>query len=175
MRILKAGLAASLSLTVLVGCNPVNNASTTTDRPNAKAEPGEVETTLTSEQLAAVTAVTRAPAPKPSARATADQLDTTTAEQKAAAAKAPETGETKLGSTVASLGDPTEGGFWIKTPLVKARGVGRIQNPGNGKSAKVDLIPLDAPASAGSQVSLPALKLIGVSLTDLPTIDVFKS
>lgn len=175
MSMLKAGLAASLSLTILAGCNPSNTTSATTDRPAGTAEPGEVETQLSSEQLAAVTAITRAPAPRPAARASADQLDTTTAEQKAAAAKAPETGETKLGNTVASLGDPTEGGFWIKTPLVKARGVGRIRNPENGKSAKVDLIPLDGPASAGSQVSLPALQLIGISLTDLPTIEVFKS
>ena len=65
--------------------------------------------------------------------------------------------------------------FWIKTPLVKSRGVGRIVNPANGKSAKVDLIPLAGPASAGSQVSLPALQLLGVSLTDLPTLDVFQS
>ncbi|WP_243698765.1 hypothetical protein [Paracoccus alkanivorans] len=175
MNMLKAGLAASLSLTVLAGCDPSRMGSTTTDRPSGTIEPGEVETQLTSEQLAAVTAVTRAPSPRPAARATPDQLDTTTAEQKAAAAKAPETAETRLGTTVASLGDPTEGGFWIKTPLVKSRGVGRIVNPANGKSAKVDLIPLDGPASAGSQVSLPALQLIGVSLTDLPTIEVYQS
>ncbi|MFV0299980.1 MAG: hypothetical protein ACK5IP_03700, partial [Paracoccus sp. (in: a-proteobacteria)] len=62
-----------------------------------------------------------------------------------------------------------------KTPLVKARGVGRIVNPANGKSARVDLIPLDGPASGGSQVSLPALQLLGVSLTDLPTLEVFRS
>ena len=42
----------------------------------------------------------------------------------------------------------------------------------NGKSAKVRLIPLGG-AGGGSQVSLPALQLIGVSLTDLPTIEVY--
>ncbi|WP_245999139.1 hypothetical protein [Paracoccus methylarcula] len=175
MSMLKAGLAASLSLLVLAGCDLSRTGTATTGRPAQSAKPGEVETQLSSEQLAAVTAVTRAPSPRPAARATPAQLDTTTAEQKAAAAKAPETSEVKLGTTVASLGNPTEGGFWIKTPLVKARGVGRIRNPENGKSAKVDLIPLDAPASGGSQVSLPALQLIGVSLTDLPVIEVFKS
>lgn len=173
MRILTSGALVMASLSVLAACNP--QTTTQTARPAAQAQPGKVETNLTEEQLAAATAITRAPAPRPTARASASQLDTTTAQQKAAAAAAPAVAETKLGNTVASLGDPTEGGFWIKTPLVKARGIGRIVNPANGKSAKVDLIPLDGPADAGSQVSLPALQLIGVSLTDLPTIEVYKS
>lgn len=172
---LKIGLAAALSLGLLAGCNLAGNSSGTVDRPSASEEPGEVDSQLSAEQVAAVTAITRAPSPRPAARATADQLDTTTAEQKAAAAKAPETAETRLGTTIASLGDPSEGGFWIKTPLVKSRGIGRIVNPANGKSARVDLIPLDGPEGGGSQVSLPALQLIGVSLTDLPEIEVYKS
>ena len=49
---------------------------------------------------------------------------------------------------------------------------GRIVNPANGKSAKVRLLPLGS-AGGGSQVSLPALQLIGVSLTDLPTVEVY--
>jgi hypothetical protein len=174
MRILTPGAIGLLALSVLAGCNP--QASTrTSERPVAQAEPGKVETNLSPEQLAAATAITRAPAPRPAARASASQLDTTTAEQKAAASAVPAVAETRLGTTVASLGDPTEGGFWIKTPLVDTRGIGRIVNPVNGKSAKVDLIPLDGPASGGSQVSLPALQLLGVSLTDLPTIEVYKS
>lgn len=174
MRKRTTGALAALAVVGLAACNP---AATTTQSPASTraAKAGPVETNLSQEQLAAATAITRAPAPRPSARATAAQLDTTTAQQKAAAAQAPEVAETRLGTTIASLGDPTEGGFWIKTPLVSARGIGRIVNPANGKSAKVDLIPLDGPASGGSQVSLPALQLIGVSLTDLPTIEVYKS
>ena len=170
MRMTTTGILAVLAL---AACTP-QASTTSTDRPSTLVAEGKVETALTAQQVAAATAITRAPAPKPAARASARQLDTTTTEQKAAAAKAPEAAETKLGSTVASLGDPTQGGFWIKTPLVKARGIGRIVNPANGKSAKVDLIPLDGGGS-GSQVSLPALQLIGVSLTDLPTIEVYKS
>lgn len=163
-----------LALVGLGACTPA--ATTSASRPVASAAPaGKVETSLSAEQVAAATAITRAPAPAPAARASARQLDTTTSEQKAEAAKAPEVKEARLGSTIASLGDPTEGGFWIKTPLVTARGIGRIVNPANGKSARVDLIPLDGPKGGGSQVSLPALQLIGVSLTDLPTIEVFKS
>ena len=72
----------------------------------------------------------------------------------------------------ASLGDPSQPGFWVKTPLVQSETDGRIVNPANGKSAKVRLIPLGG-AGGGSQVSLPALQLIGVSLTDLPLIEVY--
>ena len=147
----------------LSACTGLQN--TTAARPDGAPTPAEVQ----------AAAITQAPKPRPAARASAVQLDTTTAEQKAAAAAPAEKAETKLASTVASLGDPTEPGFWIKTPLVKTRSIGRIVNPANGKSAKVDLIPIDGPASAGSQVSLPALQLLGVSLTDLPRLDVFKS
>ena len=103
----------------------------------------------------------------------AAQLDTTTGAEKAQAA-APTTAGRKLGVTIASLGDPSQSGFWIKTPLVKSEGNGRIVNPATGKSANVRLIPLGGPASAGSQVSLPALQMLGVSLTDLPTIEVYE-
>ncbi len=121
--------------------------------------------------------VAAAPAPgsitlgRPAGR-TAAQLDTTTPADKAAAA-APVAASRKLGTTVASLGDATQAGFWIKTPLAKAAGKGRIVNPANGRSANVDLIPLGGPASAGSQVSLPALQMLGISLTDLPEIEVW--
>lgn len=171
MRMIGNGLTLGLAALALTACT---QAATTTGRPTATTDVAPT-TALTPEQVAAATAITRAPAPRPAARASAAQLDTTTTEQRAAAAKAPDAAETRLGTTVASLGNPTEGGFWIKTPLVKERGIGRIVNPANGKSSKVDLIPLDGPASGGSQVSLPALQLLGVSLTDLPTIEVYRS
>lgn len=101
------------------------------------------------------------------------QLDTTTAEERAAAA-APSTGGGKLGTTVASLGDATEAGFWIKTPLVTAPGKGRVVNPANGKSANVDLQPLSGGGS-GSQISLAAMQALGVALTDLPEIEVWQN
>lgn len=153
----------------LPGATPSRPAAPATTTAAAPADPA------TAAKIEAAAAVTRAPAPRPAARASAAQLNTTTAEQRVAAAAPAAEAETRLGSTVASLGDATEPGFWIKTPLVKARGVGRIVNPANGKSARVDLIPLDGPASGGSQVSLPALQLLGVSLTDLPTLEVFRS
>ena len=107
------------------------------------------------------------------AQSAADLNTTTSAERvEAAAAPASASAERRLGSTVASLGDPSQPGFWVKTPLVQSETNGRIVNPANGKSAKVRLIPLGG-AGGGSQVSLPALQLIGVSLTDLPLIEVY--
>ncbi|WP_246448760.1 hypothetical protein [Paracoccus amoyensis] len=173
MRNLTTGLTLTAFAAVLSACTP--GATTSSSRPASQSAPAEApKTDLTPAQVAAATAITRAPAPRAAARATASQLDTTTAEQRAAAAKPSEAAESKLGTTVASLGNPSEGGFWIKTPLVKERGIGRIVNPANGKSAKVDLIPLEG-AGTGSQVSLPAMQLLGISLTDLPTIEVYRS
>lgn len=100
-------------------------------------------------------------------------LDTTSAEEKAAAT-APATGGGRLGTTVASLGDATEGGFWIKTPLVSAPGKGRVVNPANGKSVNLDLQPLSG-GGAGSQISLAAMQTLGVSITDLPEVEVWQN
>ncbi|WP_134726546.1 hypothetical protein [Paracoccus luteus] len=79
----------------------------------------------------------------------------------------------RLGTTIASLGDATQPGMWIRTPLVRTAGKGRLTNPATGKSVNVDLIPLSGPASAGSQVSLPALQGLGADLTDLPEVEVY--
>ena len=103
----------------------------------------------------------------------ADALDTTTAAEKAEAT-APSSGGASLGQTVASLGDPTEAGFWLKTPLVTAETAGRVEAPG-GASVNVTLIPIDGPDTAGSRISLPAMRALGLGLTDLPTVSVFKS
>lgn len=116
--------------------------------------------------------VVSAPDPEAGAR-TAEALDTTTDAQKAAASAAPTGGERRLGETVASLGDPTMPGLWIRTPLASEGGSGRIENPANGKSAVVQLIPLEGEATAGSQVSLAALRLLDAPLTDLPTLVVY--
>lgn len=101
----------------------------------------------------------------------AEALDgSTAAERAAASASAPPAGG-PLGTTIASLGDPTEQGFWLKTPLVKAPQKGKVVL--GDKTVEVDLIPTgDAPGS-GSRISLAALRLLGASLTDLPEVTVF--
>jgi hypothetical protein len=114
---------------------------------------------------------TAAPPPPPSAQ-TAEALDTTTAEQRAAAAAPAEAPSKVLGKTVASLGSPTEPGLWLKTPLVSKEQQGRVTNPANGKSSLVTLIPIDGPGTAGSRMSLAALRLIEASLTDLTEVEV---
>ncbi len=105
---------------------------------------------------------------------TAEQFDTTTNEQRSeAVAVAPAGGGRKLGVTVGSLGNPAEPGFWLKTPLVSVAGKGRVEYPVNGKSVAVDLIPIDGPKTAGSRVSLAALRLLGAPLTGLPDLIVY--
>ncbi|WP_417806853.1 D-galactarate dehydratase [Thioclava sp.] len=119
------------------------------------------------------TSETSMPLPKPAGR-NAAALDTTTAAQRAEAAQKPASGEAKLGATIASLGDPTDPGFWMRTGLVSVESKGRIENPKTGKSAKVTLIPSGKPAGAGSEVSLPALRLLDVPLTELPELTVYR-
>ena len=104
----------------------------------------------------------------------ADSLDTTSEEERAAASSAPAAGgETRLGTSVASLGDPARSGFWLETPLVSSETEGRVVFPGTGKSAQVQLIPIEGPATGGSRISLSAMRLIGAPLTDLPTLEVY--
>jgi hypothetical protein len=114
-----------------------------------------------------------APAPPKNAR-TAEQFDTTTASERQEAAAVPTaTSERALGETIASLGDVSKPGFWLETPLVSEPTQGRVLFPGSGKSAQVDLIPIEGPATAGSRISLAAMRLIEAPLTDLPTLKVF--
>lgn len=119
------------------------------------------------------------PMPRPGAEApisatgrTADALDTTSAEERAQAA-APTAGGARLGTTVASLGNPAEQGFWLETPLVSAPTQGRVVLPATGMSVKVELRPIPGDPGAGSRLSLAAMRLLGVALTDLPTIEVW--
>lgn len=108
----------------------------------------------------------------PDGARTVEDFDTTTSAEREAAISQ-ESGGRKLGTTIASLGSPTEPGFWLKTPLVKREQQGHVIYPATGKLVQVTLIPIDGPASAGSRMSLAALRLIGAPLTGLPEIDVF--
>ncbi len=114
--------------------------------------------------------------PSPVAR-TVEQFDTTTNLQRAEAANvaAAASGTRKLGKTVSSLGDPAQPGFWLKTPLVNAPVKGRVHYPGSGKSVAVDLIPIKGAKTAGSRISLAALRLLGAPLTGLPELTVYRN
>lgn len=110
--------------------------------------------------------------PPPTAR-TVEDFDTTTTEERVAAASAQTGSERSLGTTIVSLGDPARPGFWLETPLVSTPGKGRVLYGATGKSAQVDLIPIDGPKTAGSRMSLPAMRLIEVPLTGLVEVQVF--
>lgn len=154
----------------LAGCAGVTDRLGLGDRFKRSSDPAAPLDALA--PASELPAETTAP-PPPVAAKTAAALDTTTPEQRAAAAvKAPEATSKALGKTVVSLGSPTEPGLWLKTPLVKTETQGRVTNPANGKSSAVTLIPIDGPATAGSRMSLAALRLIEASLTDLTEVDV---
>lgn len=113
-------------------------------------------------------------APPANAR-TADEFDTTTDAERAAAVEAAQggSGDRDLGTTVASLGAAAEPGFWMKTPLVDAPGKGRVEYPAKGTSVAVDLIPIEGDPGSGSQMSLAAMRLLEADLTGLPEVRVF--
>lgn len=160
-------LMISLVVLGLAGCAAI------TDRlglgSNRGGQPSE-RPVEPAQDIPVLDLATAAPPPQAGAR-TVDQLDTTTPEQRAAAAT-PAGGGRVLGSTVASLGDATQPGLWLKTPLVQAEAQGRVTNPATGKSSAVTLLPLAGAATAGSQMSLSALRLIGASLTELTEVEV---
>lgn len=167
--------SAIFGVLLLAGCDGTfsNGAGLRADPPN-KNEAVQSETgSRPAARPAPLSTAAQTDAPKPSRSAqTAEQFDTTTNAQrtKAAEAAAPVGGERKLGGTVGSLGNPAEPGFWLKTPLVSAPAKGRVEYPSNGKSVAVDLIPIDGPKTAGSRVSLAAMRLLEAPLTGLPDL-----
>ncbi|MHA6325580.1 hypothetical protein [Roseivivax sp. CAU 1753] len=128
--------------------------------------------TPTAEAAPVESAPVAAPKPPPSA-VTAEDFDTTTAAEREAAAAPPSAaGDTLLGTVVVSLGSPADPGFWLETPLVDAVTPGRVEIAGGGASAKVELRP--AASGTGSRLSLAAMRLLEVPVTDLPEVDVYR-
>lgn len=109
----------------------------------------------------------------PAEARTIDDFDTTSQTERLDAQNVEASIERDLGTTIASLGSPTEPGFWLKTPLVDAPGKGRVDFQNTGKSVEVDLIPIDGPKTAGSRMSLAALRLLDAPLAGLPEVQVF--
>ncbi|MEL7343826.1 MAG: hypothetical protein AAFN59_03080 [Pseudomonadota bacterium] len=115
-------------------------------------------------------------APVPDAMATtAEALDTTTPDQRIAATSIDVAQDGLLGQTVASLGDPTQPGFWLETPLVDVLTAGAIVNTSSGARVAVDLRPIDVPQGSGSRISIAALRALGATLTDLVTVSVYSN
>ncbi len=113
------------------------------------------------------------PPPPPRGARTVAQFDTTTAEDRAAAVAAPEpAGETKLGTTIATLGSSADPGIWLKTPLVSTLVPGRVEF--KGKSINLELLPSGGAEGSGSQISLPAMRLLDAPLTGFLDLTVYK-
>ena len=101
--------------------------------------------------------------------ASAEALDKTSAEEKAAALAAPaQGGERELGRVVVALGPPAEQGIWLSSALVKETAQGRIVTAA-GKSLAVEL----RPGTGAALLSLAAFQALGLSLTELPQVTVY--
>lgn len=168
---MRARFALVLPLLAVAACDGIATAPAAPEAPAATPAAASAPIRTAAPVLTASAAPSRAPLSRPAA-ARPEAYNQATAEERAAAV-APVTQARKLGTTIASLGNPTEQGFWIKTPLVSASGKGRLVDPASGKSVNVDLLPLSGPESGGSQVSLAALQMLGVSLTGLPKLEVY--
>lgn len=75
-----------------------------------------------------------------------------------------------LGTTVVSLGDAAESGSWLKTPLVATTRPGKVWY--KGRWAAVTLIPIAGESGAGSRMSLQAMQLLSLPLTELTEVEV---
>jgi hypothetical protein len=99
----------------------------------------------------------------------AEALDRTTPEEKAAALAAPaKVGEAELGRVVVALGPPAETGLWLSSTLVTEIAPGRIVTAA-GRSLAVEL----RPGTGGALLSLAGYQALGLPLTDLPEVTVF--
>jgi hypothetical protein len=104
---------------------------------------------------------------------TAAALDRTSEAERAAAAAAARSAEGRqLGETLAGLGAPGEPGFWLVTGLVDRVRPGRVVAP-SGAALAVELRPSGGAVGGGSQISLPALRTLGLPLAGLSTLQVF--
>lgn len=74
--------------------------------------------------------------------------------------------------TVAGLGDPGRAGLWLETPLVQQETPGRIRVVSSDASAAVTLIPAKGAATAGSRLSLAAMRELDAPLGDLVELEV---
>ena len=169
-----ARLAILLPLVAAIGaCAQLKRLVPQRQQPAPAASAVDVAVPEAPEEVAAVVTQAGRAQALPANRRTAEDFDTTTAEERAvavaAAEQAPADAERLLGRETASLGDATEPGLWVKTPLVDANTQGRVAWPDKGTTVLVEL----RPGSNGAQISLAALRLLEASLTDLPTVEIY--
>jgi hypothetical protein len=116
--------------------------------------------------------VTPPTAPPPEAAASPAALDTVSeAEKEAARAAAQaEPAGGPLGEATVALGDPADPGLWVKTSLVDAERAGTVRT-GGGEAIAVTLRPIGA-GDGGDQISLAALRALGLPLTGLHPVTI---
>ncbi|HEX9859191.1 MAG TPA: D-galactarate dehydratase [Paracoccaceae bacterium] len=148
-------LALPLALALLAGCGAIPGF------PGAKSGAASPDAVVPSSGPA--------PAAPPPGATSAEVLDTTTPEQRAAALAAPAPGpDAALGRVVVALGNVTEPGFWLRSALVDAARPGLVRTAG-GATVQVEL----RPGAGAAQLSLAAFRALGLGLTDLPEVTVF--
>ncbi|MGR3615427.1 MAG: hypothetical protein ACU0BB_05260 [Paracoccaceae bacterium] len=76
-------------------------------------------------------------------------------------------------ATVAGLGDPAKPGLWLETPLVGKQQAGRVVLQASGMELGVTLIPIEGEATAGSSLSLQAMRVLGAPLTELVELTIY--
>lgn len=76
-----------------------------------------------------------------------------------------------LGTSVATLGDPSRPGLWVETPLTDTRTRGRAVLADGGQGVDLDLIP--APGTGGSRMSPAAMRALGLPLSALAEVELF--
>ena len=81
--------------------------------------------------------------------------------------------EQDKGTTIASLGLLDRSGFWMATPLVKSESEGRAVYLKTGASVNLTLVPNGAAPGSGSQISVTAMQILGIPLTELAELQVF--
>lgn len=128
----------------------------------------------TSSEATEVTLNPDPPPPPPPEARTVEDFDTTSVEDRRAALSAPASAaEVQLGTTIASLGPPTDPGIWIETPLVTSLVMGRVDYPDRGTTIAMELRPSGGVPGSGSQISLAAMRLLEIPLTALAEVVVY--
>jgi hypothetical protein len=119
----------------------------------------------------AETLVAAPPPPPPQTARTVAEFDTTTAADRAEAVAVRATAaDQALGTTLATLGTPTEPGIWLKTPLVTGLQQGKVTH--QGRTINIELRPSGGEVGSGSQISLAAMRLLEAPLTAILELQV---
>ncbi len=114
----------------------------------------------------------KAPEPQPETVSEAAAVDLPDSDATEAASDSGATGLTGATRTVAGLGDPSRPGLWLETPLVQAKAPGRVSLASGGPGVTVTLLPAPGEATAGSRLSLEAMRALGAPLAELVELEV---